>query len=103
MVEPVNLLPIPPDMPAYTLDDDELAAQFWRSRWGAECRAKCQPDAPRRNRDPRVHTLICKFLDAPASAGGLHSIYALDDFDAIRAMRAAIMRAWPAEVTTSGP
>lgn len=93
----MNLIPTPPGKPAYILPDDEIAARFWRSVWGGIAVAECHPDDPagQRRRDPLVTTLIGAFLDAPVAAGGLHSLYALDDIIGARAMRAAIMAVWP--------
>ena len=84
----------------YELPDDELARLFWASVWGRLARDTARPDDPkeRKNRDPLVHALLCKFIHTPRIAGGLGSVFAADDAGGLRELRAEIMATWPQEV-----
>lgn len=84
----------------YELPDAELVARFWASVWGKIARETARPDDPaeRKKRDPLVHALLCKFIHTHPLAGGLGSVWPLDDATGLRELRAELMRQWPQEV-----
>lgn len=92
-------LPVALDDP-YDLPNAELATRFWASAWGRLARDTARPDDPtaRKNRDPLVHELLCKFIHSHPALGGLGSVWSLDDAGGLRDLRAELMRQWPQEV-----